>query len=111
VITLHSKIKARCQIMDKDGKISTVRVMTTPGRHECWPSFCPRHPAIPLDLVNGRCASRRSVSHHRRGLSHCGQKETVLFCDAAMALGFREACKAGISFGKTTWSCLRRRRS
>jgi len=25
VITLHSKIKARCQIMDKDGKISTVR--------------------------------------------------------------------------------------
>ncbi len=24
----------------------------------------------------------------------------MLFCDAVMGLGFREACKAGISFGK-----------
>src|SRR5260370_8804409 len=31
---------------------------------------------------------------------HCGQKETVIFCDRLMALGFQQACKAGISFGK-----------
>jgi DNA-directed RNA polymerase subunit beta' len=31
---------------------------------------------------------------------HCGQKETVIFCDRIMALGFGYACKAGISFGK-----------
>jgi len=31
---------------------------------------------------------------------HCGQKETVIFCDRIMTLGFREAFKAGISFGK-----------
>jgi DNA-directed RNA polymerase beta' subunit len=31
---------------------------------------------------------------------HCGQKETVIFCDRIMALGFYNACKAGISFGK-----------
>src|SRR5260370_34479885 len=31
---------------------------------------------------------------------HCGQKETVIFCDRVMALGFHRACKAGISFGK-----------
>ena len=31
---------------------------------------------------------------------HCGQKETVIFCDRIMALGFNDACKAGISFGK-----------
>jgi len=31
---------------------------------------------------------------------NCGQKETVIFCDKIMALGFREAFKAGISFGK-----------
>ncbi len=31
---------------------------------------------------------------------HTGQKETVLFADAIMALGFRNAFKAGISFGK-----------
>jgi DNA-directed RNA polymerase subunit beta' len=31
---------------------------------------------------------------------HCGQKETVIFCDRIMALGFAHACRAGISFGK-----------
>ncbi len=31
---------------------------------------------------------------------HCGQKETVIFCDRIMALGFYHAFKAGISFGK-----------
>jgi DNA-directed RNA polymerase subunit beta' len=31
---------------------------------------------------------------------HCGQKETVIFCDRIMALGFGHACRAGISFGK-----------
>ena len=31
---------------------------------------------------------------------HCGQKETVIFADQIMGLGFREAAKAGISFGK-----------
>src|SRR6185437_13779099 len=30
----------------------------------------------------------------------CGQKETVIFCDRIMDLGFRHACRAGISFGK-----------
>src|SRR5690606_27164816 len=31
---------------------------------------------------------------------HCGQKETVIFCDRIMGLGFGQACRAGISFGK-----------
>ena len=31
---------------------------------------------------------------------HCGQKETVIFCDRIMGLGFHHACRAGISFGK-----------
>ena len=31
---------------------------------------------------------------------HAGQKATVIFADKMMALGFREACNAGISFGK-----------
>ena len=30
---------------------------------------------------------------------HCGQKETVIFSDRLMKLGFSQACKAGISFG------------
>jgi DNA-directed RNA polymerase subunit beta' len=31
---------------------------------------------------------------------HCGQKETVIFADRIMGLGFRNACTSGISFGK-----------
>src|SRR4029079_2825869 len=31
---------------------------------------------------------------------HCGQKDTVIFCDRIMSLGFYNAFKAGISFGK-----------
>ena len=31
---------------------------------------------------------------------HCGQKESVIFCDQIMGMGFREAFRAGISFGK-----------
>ena len=31
---------------------------------------------------------------------HCGQKETVIFADQLMNLGFKYAAKAGISFGK-----------
>jgi len=30
---------------------------------------------------------------------HCGQKDTVIFCDRLMTLGFGQACDAGISFG------------
>ena len=31
---------------------------------------------------------------------YCGQKESVIFCDQIMTMGFRESFKAGISFGK-----------
>ena len=30
---------------------------------------------------------------------HCGQKDTVIFCDKLMSLGFKHACTSGISFG------------
>jgi DNA-directed RNA polymerase subunit beta' len=35
---------------------------------------------------------------------HCGQKETVIFCDRIMALGFREACRPASRSARTTWS-------
>ena len=31
---------------------------------------------------------------------YCGQKETCIMVDKIMTLGFENACKAGISFGK-----------
>ena len=60
----------------------------------------PRSPKIPFELVN-RLLRKQEISQLIDEVyRHCGQKETVLFADALMALGFREACKAGISFGK-----------
>jgi DNA-directed RNA polymerase subunit beta' len=48
---------------------------------------------------------------HRQVYRHTGQKETVLFADAIMALGFRHAFKAGISFGKDDMIIPTRRRA
>ena len=42
---------------------------------------------------------------------HCGQKECVIFADRLMGLGFRQAAKAGISFGKDDMVIPVRRRS
>jgi DNA-directed RNA polymerase subunit beta' len=60
----------------------------------------PRHPKIPFDVVN-KLMTKKEISRMIDTVyRHCGQKETVIFCDRIMALGFREAFKAGISFGK-----------
>jgi DNA-directed RNA polymerase subunit beta' len=98
-VTLHAKIESRYKTVDADGKPVTRRVKSTPGRMMVA-DILPRNPKIPFELVN-RLLRKQEVSHIIDEVyRHCGQKETVLFCDAVMTLGFREACKAGISFGK-----------
>jgi len=98
-VTLHAKIEARYKTVDADGKPIIRRVKSTPGRMMVA-DILPRNPKIPFELVN-RLLRKQDVSHVIDEVyRHCGQKETVLFCDAIMTLGFREACKAGISFGK-----------
>ena len=98
-VTLHAKIKARYKTVDADGKPVTRRVNSTPGRMMIA-EILPRNPKIPFELVN-RLLRKQEISQLIDEVyRHCGQKETVLFADAMMALGFREACKAGISFGK-----------
>jgi DNA-directed RNA polymerase subunit beta' len=98
-VTLHAKIKARYRTVDEDGKPVTLRVDSTPGRMMIA-EILPRSPKIPFALVN-RLLRKQEISHLIDEVyRHCGQKDTVLFADAMMALGFREACKAGISFGK-----------
>ena len=60
----------------------------------------PRSPLVPFDLVN-RLLTKKDISNMIDVVyRHCGQKETVIFCDKIMGLGFRYACRAGISFGK-----------
>jgi DNA-directed RNA polymerase subunit beta' len=98
-VTLHAKIEARYKTVDADGNPITRRVKSTPGRMMIA-EILPRHPKIPFELVN-RLLRKQEVSNIIDEVyRHCGQKETVLFADAVMGLGFKEACKAGISFGK-----------
>ena len=98
-VTLHTRIKARLETVDEEGNSVTKRVLTTPGRLLLG-RILPKHPNVPFELVN-RLLTKREVSDIIDMVyRHCGQKETVIFADRMMGLGFSHACKAGISFGK-----------
>ncbi|HET7333766.1 MAG TPA: DNA-directed RNA polymerase subunit beta', partial [Rhizomicrobium sp.] len=98
-VTLHTKIEARYKTVDSEGNPIVRRVKSTPGRMMVA-ELLPRNKNIPFELVN-QLLRKQDVSRVIDEVyRHCGQKETVLFADAVMSLGFKEACKAGISFGK-----------
>ena len=60
----------------------------------------PKQPGVKFALVN-QLLTKKAISGLIDAVyRNCGQKETVIFCDRIMALGFYHAFKAGISFGK-----------
>jgi DNA-directed RNA polymerase subunit beta' len=99
IISLHSKIKYRYEGVDADGKPMLKWYDTTPGRVMLG-EILPRNPKTPFDVVNKLMTKREISTTIDTVYRHCGQKETVIFCDRLMALGFHNAFKAGISFGK-----------
>jgi DNA-directed RNA polymerase subunit beta' len=98
-VSLHARVKARFHTVDADGKPIVQRVETTPGRM-LLSEILPRNPAIGFDLINTLLTKKEISNVIDQVYRHCGQKETVIFCDHLMSLGFQQACKAGISFGK-----------
>ena len=98
-ITMHSPIRARYKTIDAEGKPVTVRVETTPGRM-LLSEILPRHTAVPFDLINRNLTKKDVQNLIDVVYRNCGQKETVIFCDRLMTLGFSNAFHAGISFGK-----------
>ncbi|MFL4973645.1 MAG: DNA-directed RNA polymerase subunit beta', partial [Microvirga sp.] len=99
VITLHTKIKYRWNGLGEDGKPVTRVYETTPGR-VFLSRVLPRDPKVPFDVVNKLMTKKEISGMIDAVYRNCGQKETVIFCDRTMALGFYHAFKAGISFGK-----------
>ena len=99
VVTLHSKIKARFTESNAEGKIYTRVIDTTPGRMKIA-ALLPHHPAIGHRLVEKPLTKKEIGNLIDIVYRHCGQKATVIFADQIMGLGFKEAAKAGISFGK-----------
>ncbi|MGA7449943.1 MAG: DNA-directed RNA polymerase subunit beta' [Rhodoplanes sp.] len=98
-ITLHTKIKYRWDGVDENGEKILRWYDTTPGRVVLG-EVMPRHPKVSFDTVNKLMTKREISNMIDTVYRHCGQKETVIFCDRIMALGFHHAFKAGISFGK-----------
>jgi len=98
-IDLHTKIRYRWEGVGENGETIRKWYDTTPGRVVLG-SVLPRNPKISFDLVNRLMTKREISSMIDTVYRHCGQKETVIFCDRIMALGFHHAFKAGISFGK-----------
>ena len=98
-VSLHARIQARYHTVDADGHPVVLRVTTTPGRM-LLSEILPRHPAISFDLINTLLTKKEISNVIDQVYRHAGQKETVIFCDRLMTLGFTQACKAGISFGK-----------
>ena len=94
-ITLHSKINYRL----KDNEGSKIIYETTPGRVLISEEL-PENDNVSFDIVN-KLLTKKEISKIIDDVyRHCGQKDTVIFCDHIMKLGFENAFKAGISFGK-----------
>ncbi len=98
-VTLHSKVKARYHSVDENGDPVRLVVDTTPGRM-ILSELLPRHPKVPFSLINTTLTKKAVSEVIDVVYRHCGQKATVIFCDQMMQLGFSNACRAGISFGK-----------
>ncbi len=99
VVDLHAKIKCRMEYVDDNGETKYGLVDTTPGRI-IVSDILPKHPDVPFSIVN-RLLKKKEISEIIDVVyRHCGQKETCIMVDKIMALGFQNACKAGISFGK-----------
>ncbi len=99
VVSLHSKILARIESVDAEGALTTERVETTPGRMMIA-EILPRHSKVPFSTVNKLLTKKEVSAAIDDVYRYCGQKETCIFADRLMNIGFREACKAGLSFGK-----------
>ena len=99
IISLHTPIKTRWHSVDADGQPTVETVETTPGR-VMLSEILPRHPKLPFSSINRVLTKRETTDVIDTVYRHCGQKETVIFADRLMGLGFKYAAKAGISFGK-----------
>jgi len=98
-VNLHTKIKARVPQIDENGMEVQQIFETTPGRVRLG-ALLPQNAKAPFELVNRLLRKKEVQQVIDTVYRYCGQKESVIFCDQIMSMGFKEAFKAGISFGK-----------
>ncbi|WP_438960256.1 DNA-directed RNA polymerase subunit beta' [Nereida sp.] len=98
-VHLHAKIQSRVPQIDEEGNTVIQRFETTPGRVRLG-ALLPMNNKAPFELVNRLLKKGEVQQVIDTVYRYCGQKESVIFCDQIMTMGFREAFRAGISFGK-----------
>ena len=98
-ISVHDKILYRYVVKDSDGEKSFERVETTAGRVMLY-NILPTAMKNSFENVNKAMTKKAVTNLIDTVYRNCGQKETVMFCDRIMTLGFDNACTAGISIGK-----------
>ena len=99
-VTLHTKITRPLHARSTPTASRSRRSSRRRPAACCSASCCRSNHNVPFDLVN-KLMTKKEISNMIDAVyRHCGQKETVIFCDRIMALGFTHAFKAGISFGK-----------
>jgi len=98
-IALHTKIIGRVPYCTEDGTIVYKKISTTAGRMILG-QILPNHPKVSFDLINQVLTSNEISNLVDTVYRHCGQKETVIFVDRIMGLGFNYMSKGAISFGK-----------
>ena len=98
VVTLHSNVKYRKNIINAEGNSTSVILKTTPGRLIIG-ELLPVNDNIGFKLINKPMTKKDISSVIDSVYRHCGQKATVIFADKLMELGFKYACLSGISFG------------
>ena len=97
-VDLQAKVKIRVETYDDEGNKSIELVETTPGRAKLS-TLLPSHKSVDYNTVNKLMTKKEVTNVIDYVYRHCGQKDTVIFCDKLMAMGFKHACTAGISFG------------
>ncbi len=99
-VGLQARVKVRMQDVEQDEQgenVSVTRIIETTVGRALLSEILPA--GLPFSLIN-RVMDKRSISNlvnicYRRA----GLKETVVFADQVMYLGFRLATKAGVSIG------------
>ncbi len=98
-VDLHAKIKCRMNYVNDQGERVYGLLETTPGRI-IISDILPDNEKISISLVNRLLRKKEIGEIIDTVYRYCGQKETCIMVDKIMTLGFENACKAGISFGK-----------
>jgi len=97
-VHLQAKVKIRVKTYDDEGNETTSLVETSPGRAKLS-TLLPSHISVDYNTINKLMTKKEVTNVIDYVYRHCGQKDTVIFCDKLMAMGFKHACTAGISFG------------